>query len=165
MMVDRYLLDVIASLQRKHGEAFASEAGLRRMICEDSGHMPGVDTVPCALERLADLGLLTQQWLKPGGLLPDGSPCTYGTRLVVIPKCRQQRRGLWSRARRREGITGRVDARQLATLEQARKTIAKTLAPPPAPPTDRSIEAKRAEDLERLAALQAKWSSEDKPPD
>jgi hypothetical protein len=164
-MVDAPLLKVLASLQKKHGEAFASEAGLRRMVCEDVGHMPGVDTIPCALERLEAQGLVTQVWLKPGGLLPDGRPCTYGTRLVTIPRCRQQRRGLRAR-HRREGVTGRPDRAALQTLEAARASIGKKLAPPPAP--DRTLERKRDDDLARLRELEAQWARErepDKPPD
>ena len=49
MMVDAPLLNVVASLQKRYGEAFASEAGLRQMIAQDTGHMPGVDTIPRAL--------------------------------------------------------------------------------------------------------------------
>jgi hypothetical protein len=106
---------------------------------------------------------VTHQWLKPGGVKPDGTPCTFGTRLITIPKCRQQRRGLQTRARR-EGVTGRVDPRQLATLEQARARIAKQLEPPPGPPP-RAFEDKRRDALALLEELQAKWSAEDKPPD
>lgn len=159
-MVDRPLLDVLASLQKRYGEAFASEAGLRRMICQDTGHMPGVDTIPTALERLEAQGLVAQRWLKPGGILPGGGPCTYGTRLVFLPQCRRDRRGLQARAGRRDGVTYRGDRRKLHTLEQAKRSIAQQFrAPPPAPATD--IEDKRRRDLERLAALQASWT--DKP--
>jgi hypothetical protein len=165
-MVDRPLLDVLASLQKRYGEAFASEAGLRRMICEDVGHMPGVDTVPTALERLERQGVLVQQWLKPGGVKPDGSPCTFGTRLIALPKCRQQRRGMLARANRREGVTGRIDARALRSLDQARRAIGKELAPVPAPAAD-ALERRRESELARLRALEQAWADEpepDKPP-
>src|ERR1700682_3720959 len=85
-MVDRPLLDLLARLQKRYGEAWASEDGLRRMICEDVGHMPGVDTIACAPERLERQGAVRQFWLKPGGIKPDGSPCTFGTRLVHLPQ-------------------------------------------------------------------------------
>lgn len=164
-MVDRPLLNILASLQRKHGEAFASEAGLRRMICEDTGHMPGVDTVPTALERLQRWGLVEQQWLRPGGLLPDGSPCTYGTRLVVVPQCRAQRRRLSSK-NRREGVQRRPDRRALATLDKARATIAQRLAP--LPTADASLERRKQEALAAIRDLEAAWRLEGeprKPPD
>lgn len=164
--VDAPLLNVLASLQKKHGESFASEAGLRRMICEDVGHMPGIDTVPSALERLEAQGLLEQRWLKPGGILPDGSVCTHGTRLIIIPRCRRHRRGLAARARR-EGTTNRVQHRMLETLEQARRGAFRPLAS-----TDdrvRALERKRAEDLARLEQLGEAWALEDaakgRPPD
>jgi hypothetical protein len=164
--VDAPLLRVLANLQRRHGECFASEAGLRRMICEDVGHMPGVDTVPCALERLEAQGLLEQRWLKPGGILPDGSVCTHGTRLVIVPRCRIHRRGLAARARR-DGTTNRVQERMLQTLEQARASAMKP--PPPADDRARALERKRAEDLARLAQLADAWALEDaakgRPPD
>jgi hypothetical protein len=164
-MVDGPLLHVLSSLVKKHGEAFASEAGLRRMICEDSGHMPGVDTIPCALERLEATGILTQRWLKPGGLLPDGSPCTFGTRLVVLPQCRQAKRGLVSRARR-EGVTQRPDRRALGSLTQARASIAAAFKPPPAPPAP-DYEQKKADAIAAALELERQWARErdpDKPP-
>ncbi len=165
-MVDRALLKVIGSLQKKHGEAFASEAGLRRMICEDTGHMPGVDTIPTALERLERQGVVEQRWLKPGGVLPDGSPCTHGTRLVFLPQCRHDRRALRARANRREGVTNRVDRRALETFTEARATIAKHVAAPDNRQQD--ADRKRREDLARLAELDARGFFDkpgEKPPD
>jgi hypothetical protein len=162
-MVDRPLLNVIANLQKKHGEAFASEAGLRRMICEDTGHMPGVDTVPTALERLEGAGILVQRWLKPGGLLPDGSPCTFGTRIVFLPQCRLHKRAIAAR-NRRETVSGRPDRRALASLRQARASIAAALTPPPAPaPIDYA--QRKAEAMARARELEALWAREHKPPD
>jgi hypothetical protein len=167
-MVDRPLLAVLASLMKKHGEAFASEAGLRRMICEDTGHMPGVDTIPTALERLEETGVLTQRWLKPGGLLPDGRPCTYGTRLVYLPQCRPHRRALASKRNRREGVTGRPDRRALDTLQAARASIGKAVAP--IAERDGGLDRRRDAELARLRDLEAQWAAAapvdpDKPPD
>jgi hypothetical protein len=159
--VDRVLLRILGNLQRTHGEAWASEAGLRRMICEDEKHMPGVDTIPCALERLERQGLLEQHWLKPGGILPDGRVCTYGTRLVFLPQGRHARRGLVARANRRDGVTHRTGDRRraLQSLEHARAGIAKQLAPPPTVNSrELDVERKRREDLRRLAELEALWS-------
>ena len=157
-MVDRPLLAVIGSLMKKHGECFASEAGLRRMICEDTGHMPGVDTIPTALERLEATGILTQKWLKPGGLLPDGSPCTYGTRLVFLPQCRPHRRALLAR-NRREGITARPDRRALETLRAARASIGRKVAP--VAQTDGTLERAKQRELARLEELRASWEAQD----
>jgi hypothetical protein len=164
-MVDKPLLAVIANLQKKHGEAFASEAGLRRMICEDTGHMPGVDTLPSALERLEGTGILVQRWLKPGGLLPDGSPCTFGTRIVFLPQCRRHKQALFHR-NRREGVTGRPDRRALASLRQARASIAAALTPPPAPVVDYA--QRKADAIAAARELERAWARDrdpDKPPE
>lgn len=165
-MVDTPLLKVIGNLQKKHGQAFASEAGLRRMIAQDTGHMPGVDTIPTALERLERTGILEQQYLAPGGLLPDGSPCTYGTRLVWLPQSRVQRRGLLAR-NRRERVTGRPNRRALQSLASARSAVLKTMTPPQAP-REEPLERRRQAELARLAELEASWARKpdpDKPPD
>jgi hypothetical protein len=164
-MVDRPLLAVIGNLQKRHGEAFASEAGLRRMICEDTGHMPGVDTIPSALERLEATGILVQRWLKPGGLLPDGSPCTFGTRIVFLPQCRRHKRALFHR-NRREGVTGRPDRRALDSLRQARASIAAALTPPAAPTVD--YEQRKRDAIAAARELERSWlraRDPDKPPD
>lgn len=163
--VDAHLLRVIGNLQKRWGEAFASEAGLRFALYQDTGHMPGVDTIPCALERLERQGVLEQRWLKPGGILPDGSVCTYGTRLVALPQGRRARRALGVRAakNRREGVTNRYGARLSMHLAQAKETLCR-----PAPPdteTDarqRAANEKRERDLARLAELAAQWDTEDK---
>jgi|GEM_PF-6331973 hypothetical protein len=169
-MVDIPLLRVLASLQKKHGEAFASEAGLRRMICEDVGHMPGVDTVPSALERLERRGVVQQEWLLRGGLMPDGSECRRGTRLIllVIGRARQRAAAARARARnRRIGVTRRPDWGALSTLEAARNRLAKTLEPPPGPPRER-LEDVREREVGRLRELEAQWAAHakpDKPPE
>jgi hypothetical protein len=162
--VDAPLLKVLANLQKKHGEAFASEAGLRHMIAQDTGHMPGTDTIRRALERLEALGLVAQVWLKPGGILPDGGVCTYGTRLVHVPACHRDRRALRARARR-DGETRRVHRRALAELGSARAQVAAILTPAPAPAVD--FERRRRAQLEALAALERDGfpSSPSRPPD
>lgn len=160
MMVDAPLLNVVASLQKRYGEAFASEAGLRQMIAQDTGHMPGVDTIPCALERLERQGLVRQVWLKPGGIKPDGSPCTYGTRLIFLPRCRTERQALQARARR-QGETRRVNVRELANLRQAKDKIAK-LFTPAARPGD--LEERRQAALAQARALIAAGFDDPRPP-
>ena len=163
--VTQGLLNVLASLQKRYGEAFASEAGLRRMLAQDCGLMAGIDTLPQALERLEARGLLVQQWLAPGGLLPDGRECKWGTRLVVLT-VRRQRLAVGAR-NRRDHVTGRSDPRHRVALEEARAAIAKRLAVR-APP-DLSLGRAKERALAELRALEAAWAREtpgdpDKPP-
>jgi hypothetical protein len=161
MTVDRALLRILGNLQRKYGESFAAESGLRRMIAEDTGLMPGVDTIPTALERLEAQGLLTQEWLLAGGIKPDGAECTSGTRLVRVAMNRRERFAFAARAQRRnrrEGVTRRVHVRALQTFEQARASIAKAVAPPDTQAAD--AERRRREGLEGLAELAAQWARE-----
>lgn len=170
MTVDRWLLALVGRLQARHGEAWASEAGLRFMIAQDTqretgdAHMPGLDTVRRALERLERRGLVLQTWLLPGGVLPDKSTCTHGTRLLTIPRLWRDRRVVRTR-NRREGITNRVDGRALHTLEQARAAIAAKVTPAP-DARELAAARKRDEDRLRLAELAAKWErpTHEKPP-
>lgn len=159
--VEGALLHVLGNLQRRYGEAFASEAGLRRMICEDTAHMPGLDTVRRALDRLEDQGVVEQRWLLPGGIMPDGRVCTHGTRLVVLPQCRRHRRALHTHARR-EGHTNRVEVRRLRTLDQARASVLRPT--PPAVDERAALDRKRREAVEQLAALARAWAVDDGKP-
>jgi hypothetical protein len=90
-MVDRALLRLTQNLQKRYGRGWASEGGLRRMIAQDTGHMPGVTTIAKALVRLARHGLVVQVHLVGGQVLPDGELCTHGTRLIWIPRTQRQR--------------------------------------------------------------------------
>lgn len=90
-MVDRALLRLTQNLQKRYGRGWASEGGLRRMICQDTGHMPGISTVAKALVRLSREGLVVQVHLVGGQVLPDGELVTHGTRLVWIPRTARQR--------------------------------------------------------------------------
>ena len=168
MTVDRPLMDLVWSLTKRYGEAFASESGLRRMLCEDTGHMPGVDTVPCALERLEGMGLLAQDWLLKGGIMPDGEPCHAGTRLLIPARDRHERRAFILRAKRRNrrvGVKRLPDAVALATLGKARAQIA--LAVAPLPDTAAHFDAQRRAQLEALRALAATGAFDaprEKPP-
>lgn len=159
-MVDRPLLNVLASLQRRYGESFASEAGLRRMIAQDVKHMPGVDTIRRALERLEAQGILAQEWLTPGGIMPDGSPCTFGTRLVRLAINRRERFAFRARARRRnrrEGVSHRIVRRELG---DAHKHIAAAVSGGETPPErEAAAGRKRESDLARLAELAAEWDT------
>ncbi len=163
--VDGPLLRLLSNLARKHGAAFASEAGLRHMLAEDTGHMAGVDTIPCALERLERQGILEADWLKPGGILPGGETCTYGTRQIVLPQCRRDRRGFAVRARernRRDGVTGRVNRHALLSIGEARAKAAKALPPLPSAAVD--FERRRRAQLEAIAELE-RQGFDDKPPE
>ena len=91
--VDRPLLNLLTRLQERWGTAYASEGGLRTMMADDTGHVPGVTTVAKALRRLGAQGLVVQVWLRAGQIMPDGAVATHGTRLVYVPKTRRQRRG------------------------------------------------------------------------
>lgn len=158
--VDSALLRIVGNLQRRHGEAWASEAGLRQMICEDTGRMPGLDTIRRALSRLGRQGVLEQVWLRPGGVLPDGSVCTHGTRLILLPQCRRARLGLAHKARR-EGETRRVQRRMVATLAGARASAFKPMAPPAASAERAAdLDAKRRADTARLAELARQWQED-----
>jgi len=158
---DRDLLRILGHLQAQHGEAWASEAGLRRMFWQDTGHCPGVDTIRTALERLERQGVLEQIWLKPGGILPTGSVCTHGTRLVHLPQGRRARRALVTRSRnRRDGVNNRIDRRVVADVQAARASITRPVEPVDARVLE--VERKRRDDLRRLAELAAAWEQEPK---
>jgi len=160
--VDRPLLTLLARLQQKHGKAFASEGGLRRMIAQDTGHCPGVSTLQKALVRLGKQGLLVQVWLRAGQILPDHGVASHGTRLVWLPQCRRQRlsaRAWNAKQDRRSGHETRMSGHKASEL------VSK-LAGPPAPPsyvpdTGKSLDTERAR---QLAAL-ADWARKERPPD
>jgi len=157
MTVDRALLNLIASLQRKNGQAFASEAGLRHMIREDVRHMPGVGTIPAALKRLEEQGVIAQEWLCAGQILPDGQVCTHGTRLVWLPMDSRSQRALMHRAKtrnRREPLRNRVVPHAAKTLSKAIRSIEARLEVSGAAP-DRDEAYWRSVEASRTAA--AEW--------
>lgn len=171
MTVEAALLRVLASLQRRYGEAWASEAGLRQMIAEDTGHMPGVDTIPCALERLERRGILKQVWLEPSNkrtgraadVLPNGQRVVFGTRLIFLAKSRGQRRAFRAHARRR----AQDNKRAFLSLVQARTTVANAVASA-APMSADAWEARRQAQLEAARAFVAQGLDappSTKPPD
>jgi hypothetical protein len=155
MSVEAPLLQVIASLQRRHGEAYASEAGLRQMIGDDTGHMPGVRSLTCALERLARRGLVKQVWLEPSNrrtgrpadVLPTGERVIFGTRLLFLAQSRGQRRAFRAHAAARR----RENRRAFLSLVQARTTIAHAVDQA-APLTAETWEARRRAQLAAAAA-------------
>jgi len=155
MTVDRALLELVWRLAKKHGEAFVAESSLRRMYCEDTGHMPGVDTVPSALERFERQGLIAQDWLLRGGILPDGQPCKHGMRLIVPAKNRHERLAFIKRAtyrNRRAGVTRKVSRPALEAVD-ARGGIAAAVAP--LPDVRAQHEAAKRAKLDKVAELVA----------
>jgi hypothetical protein len=160
--VDAALLRVLCNLQRAHGWSYVTEAGLRKMICEDLGHMPGMDTVRRALDRLAWQGLLHQVWLLKGGVLPDGNVASAGVRLIRVALSRAERASFLARVRRgREKTTGRVNHRALFDLMSAQRKLA-----PPTPPVadaTRMLEERRRAQLAAARELEARWALEDGP--
>jgi len=161
--VDYALLRILENLQRRWGWSHVTEAGLRQMVCEDTGKMPGVGTLPAALERLSAQGLLYQEWLIKGGVLPNGEVATAGVRLVRVAASRSERRAFLGRrpkpargrrklrAPRRVMTTGlRVNHRAVFLLEGA---AAKPAPAPSAPAVD--FERMRGRALEWLAAHRA----------
>lgn len=134
--VDRPLLYLLVRLQRRYGRAYVAEAALRKMICEDTGHMPGMDTIRRALDRLAGRGLLYQEHLVKGGILPDGSTAYAGMREIRVALSHAERLRLMDRARRKEGrvrsVGMRVDHRQLIELMTIKRSVAPSDQPPAA---------------------------------
>lgn len=159
--VDDALLRILCRLQEAHGWSYATEAGLRKMVAEDTATKPGQDTVRRALDRLAAQGLLHQVWLLKGGLMPSGKVCTAGVRLVRVALSRAERSSFLYRARgKREKTTGRVNHRALFELMTAKGK----LAPAPAPPdAARVFEERRRAALEAAQELARRFALEDAP--
>jgi hypothetical protein len=160
--VDAPLLRLLQNLQARHGWAHVTEAGLRKMLAEDTGLRAGEDTVRQALDRIAAQGTLHQVWLVKGGVMPGGEVTYAGVRLVRVAMSRAERTSFAARARgRREMATGRVNHRQLFALMTAQKT----LAPPPHPLGElgarRAFEQSRQKQLELAGELAARWALED----
>jgi hypothetical protein len=152
-------------LQRRHGVAWFAEAGARKMLCEDVGHMPGVGTIPAALARLERQGIVTRDWCTRGSVMPDGSVAAEGCVLVVVPQARIAPRvaqAMASRTRQERIVRGRIHPQRIHELRQRMGAIAPRLANP----GDRaaSLERKREEDLARARELAAKWEREDRGP-
>ena len=166
MTVDAPLLKVVASLQRRYGEAFASEAGLRQMIGNDTGHMPGVGTLVDALERLQRRGILKQVWLEPANgrtgrpadVLPTGERVVFGTRLIFLAQSRGQKRAFRAHARSR----AQQNKRRFLTLVQARAEVAQAVDSA-APLSEAAWEARRQAQLEAARAFVAA-GLDDAPP-
>jgi hypothetical protein len=161
--VDNWLLDTAASLQRKHGEAWASEAGWRKMIGEDSGHMAGPSTVPKAVRRLAKHGLVLYRNLRKGDVMPDGSLCRKGTMLVYVPQNRHEKRALRTLAEHRaERDPYRVVPHAAKSFKDTKKKIATVYELPREESMDRKVSEARRLIAQAVAVDPSLWLG--KPP-
>jgi hypothetical protein len=166
--VERPLLELLTNLQKKYGRAYASEDGIRHMICENMDHMPGVGTVRGALHRLERQGLIEQHWLYAGEILPDGKVSHSGTRVIIVPQCRRELRGMKARGRRADASTGRVQRRMQRTLAEVKRAAFRPTDPPPGARAAELEERKRvaiaqAEELGRV--FHAEDAAKRRPPD
>jgi hypothetical protein len=163
-LVEAALLRLLCRLQRNHGAAFFAEAGARKMICEDTGHMPGVGTIPAALARLEAQGLLTRDWCTRGSIMPDGRQAIEGCVLVIVPQARIAPRiaaSMAARSRSERIVRGRMHPQRLHELRQRTRTLAPRLA---AGPDAAAFERKRTDDAQRLRELAAAWEREERGP-
>lgn len=163
--VDAGLLRLIGQLQKKHGRAFPSERSLRAMLFEDVAMMAGVSTIPKALVRLGAQGLVVQEWLYAGQILPDGSVSTHGTRLLWCPQNRRQRQSARAHNAKQNRRVG--EHNRFVPVGKASELV-KTLAAGKAPvPAERTTDLRTRVDAAKaaLAALTAQWAREGKPPD
>lgn len=165
--VDTALLRLVCRLQEKWGRAFVSERSLRAMVYEDVQLMAGVSTIPKALVRLGKQGLVVQVWLIAGQMLPDGSTCTHGARLLWCPQNGRQRataRKHNARQNRRAGERNRHVPAAMAVKLLGELVAGKKLPPPP-PDAGEGLRGKVADAQAALAALAAQWERDGKPPD
>lgn len=157
--VDAGLLRLLCRLQRRHGVAWFAEAGARKMLCEDVGHMPGVGTIPAALARLEASGLLTRDWCTRGSIMPDGSVASEGCVLVTVPQARIEpriARAMAGRTRQERIVRGRIHPQRIHELRARMGTI----APRPARVDVETFEDKRRRALDLAAA----WDAKDRGP-
>jgi hypothetical protein len=170
-VVGRALLRIVGNLQKRHGKSFASEGGLRRMVCEDTGHMPGVTTIAKALVRLAGEGVLVQVHQRGGHgeVLPDGESCDHGTRLVWIPRTQRQRHAVkkFNQAQPKGRVySTRRSARDVRELTAKLGAAERPSMPTPAP----DLRARAREQIERARRehpelFEPVTKPPDKPPD
>lgn len=169
MTVDGPLMKLGRSLQKRHGECFASEAGWRAMIAEDTGHCPGVGTIPEALDRLAHQGECRVEWLYGKGIMPNGEQAIHGTTLVRWANDRHERRAFAKQHRvrnrdprtgRRHGVYRRPDVHSLELVDEQRRAVQKSLQAPPATTTAVDVERMRADARARLGALYGQHEGE-----
>lgn len=126
LMVDRPLLRLVGSLAKRDGYATVSEASLRAMIHQDTGHLPGVRTVPKALKRIEADGRLEATWIHRGEVGHNDKRAEVGY-LQIRLVFRYERRAVASRAPKRDRRSRLVPpppdfARKLAELLQGAPT-------------------------------------------
>jgi len=158
MTVDRHLLRLIKSLQRQHGYGFASEGGLRAMIHEDTGHLPGVGTICKALVRLERLGYVETRWIHRHSIKPDGGLAEVGMRRLRLAINRGERRAIAARARkvdRREGVDGRYTRAVPGDWKAVQREIARGASQSTAPREQRAAAEAHEQKREALALRNA----------
>jgi hypothetical protein len=154
MTCDRDLLRIVQNLQQREGWARFSERVIRELFEQDTGHAPGVGTIPAALDRLAQDGTLYQIWMQKGG------PVDVGYRMVRVAQNRGERRAFVVRRARHKGrreVATRVQRDPGLILE---KLLAPKAPPAPAEPHARLIERRTEAARSALAELGARWERE-----
>ena len=175
MRVDAPLTKVIRSTQRRWGYAALSEAMIRAMILQDTGHVPGVNTIPKALRRLELDGQLECRWVEANGRHPNGGQVDFGILRIRLAKNTQDRRAIAGRARhvdRSRGIDGHVVPMPRDFERAIAKMIPRQLAREGGAPSVESREdeaVRKLRTLERVAEMIDRWPLEnpadpEKPP-
>ena len=138
-MVDRPLLRLLSRLQKMPGgHALVSEASLRAMIHQDTGHLPGVGTIPQALRRMEERhGLVETRWIHKNSIRPDGRPAEVGCLRIRVGEDRADRCVIRKRART---VNRRENAGLVRPEHDGWQAVQAALrVPPPAPA---SVEAR-----------------------
>ena len=178
--LDGPLLELLVSLQRAHGWAFASEARKRQMLAQDTGHMPGVMSIPDAEDRLEARGLLVVFRVVSGGVMPDGQEARAGVRKIrVLSRVREQMAARAEYQQRLARTKAKDPSRQRAERRIAERAVMMPVekllaglrrpAQPWAPRAvmagelDEQTRRKRIDEQTRAAReLEAQWEREDK---
>jgi len=175
MMVDAGLLKLVRNLQKlQGGYALVSERSLRAMMhedtldcscggCDGKGHLPGVDTLRKAMQRLEPLGYIERRQVRRGSTRPDGELAQVGSLCLRVPVNRGQQRAIASRARNvdhRQGFGERVMRAPPLDLRNVAKDMNR--GAPDAPPSNAEAQ-RRARELElRLQEFEATLSDADR---
>jgi hypothetical protein len=155
MTCDHDLLRIVQNLQQAEGWARFSERVMREMYEQDTGHAPGVGTIPAALDRLAQDGTLYQIWMQKGG------PVDVGYRMVRVAQNRGERRAFVARRARHQGrreVASRYQRDPALILAQLLTPKATAAAAPAAP-------VRRRLTLAELEAAVARVPRATSPPD
>jgi len=160
---DYHLARLVQNLQRRHGVACVTEAGLRMLFYEDTGTMPGVGTLTAALDRFAALGHCYQEWLVKGGVLPNGDVAVAGMRQIRWAVNRGERQaflGRWRKGRQKTyGL--RVNHRAVLELFSSKREVKRA---PAADMAQSEFERRRDEQLAALEELAAELDELTYPP-